>query len=302
MNCSGRSPLGKNFFSQAVSVFFYCNFFIAACAAALLYETCYLLHLLPSMHWFILLSFFCTMNVYTFHYYLKCVTPVEDDRINWYRKHTSWIWLLLVIGACVIAWLLITHFTFLFSHKNFLWTLFIPILSIGYSFPFLPGRRALRHLGWLKLPLLSFVWSFTTVSLPVLYSTANSVDRTQIQVLFINRFLFILALCVLFNLRDYEEDKADKVMTPAVLLGPGKVLSIGKWILSALNLIAGILLAWVFHFHSSVAYAAIILPIVLLFLLFQFFSFSKTEMQFLFLNDGLMPVKALLLIFAIAIS
>ena len=49
MNCSKGVPLEKDFFPQAVSVFFYCNFFIAACAAVLLYETCYLLHLLPSI-------------------------------------------------------------------------------------------------------------------------------------------------------------------------------------------------------------------------------------------------------------
>ena len=302
MNRSKGVPLGKTFFSQAVSVFFYCNFFIAACAAVLIYETSYLFHLLPVTQWFIWLAFFCTINVYTFHYYLKCFKPVDDDRINWYRNHRSLIGLLLFIGSCAIACLVITHYSVLFSRENLLWTLLIPLLSIAYSFPFLPGGKALRHYGWLKLPLLSFVWSFTTVSLPVLYSGNDHIDQTQVQVLFINRFLFVMALCVLFNLRDYEEDKADKVMTPAVLLGPAKILSAGKWVLSILNLIAGILLIRAFHFQSPLLYVAVIIPVVLLFLLFQFFSFTKTEMQFLFLNDGLMPVKALLLIFAATIS
>ena len=292
----------KKFFLQAVSVFFYCNFFIAFCAASLIYETGFLFHLLPDIQWFIWLAFFCTLNVYTFHYYLKCAKPVDDDRINWYRKHKPLVWSLLFISTCAVAYLLITHYAILFSRENFIWTLLIPILSITYSLPFLPGGKALRHFGWLKLPLLSFVWSFTTVSLPVLYSGNELIEQTQEQTLFINRFLFVMALCVLFNLRDYEEDKADNVMTPAVLLGSQKILSTGKWVLSILNLIAGLLLIWAFHFQSPLLYAAIIIPVILLFLLFQYFSFTKTEIQFLFLNDGLMPVKALLLIFAAIIS
>jgi hypothetical protein len=295
-------PMGKKKISPAFTVFFYCNFFIAGCAAALIYETIHLLKLFPGTEWFIWLAFFCTVNIYTFHYYLKSLKPGDDDRLIWYRTHKHWIRFLLFAGSCVISYLVFIHFKILFGYQNIIWTLLIPLLSLTYSLPILPGGRALRHVGWLKLPLLSFVWSFTTVLLPIFYSEKKMVDDIEVQAIFINRLFFVMALCVLFNVRDYEEDKNDNVMTPAVVLGPEKILTYGKWILTIVNIATAVLLIRVFKFQTVFEHIAIAVPVVLLFLLFQFFSFKKSEIEFLILNDGLMPVKALLLIFATGLS
>lgn len=287
----------KKIITGAVSVFFYCNIFIAACAASLVYETIHLLHSVSGNHWFPILVFCCTLNIYTFHYYLKSRKPDNDGRLKWYRKYKPVVLGLLIIDTLAIAYLIATHFNIVFSKENIPWSLLIPFLSIAYSFPFLPGRKALRHFGWLKLPLLSFVWSFTTVLLPVFFFTAEKM-QPQVWVLFANRFFFILALCVLFNVRDYEEDKNDRVITPVVALGTKNILLYGKWMLSFLNLIAALLVCRYFNLYSGFQYVAVFTPVLLLFLLFHYFSFSRNEIEFLVLHDGLMPVKALLLIFA----
>lgn len=288
----------KKPFTQAVSVFFYCNFFIALCAASLVYGTIYLLQPGVQAHWFAWLVFFCTMNIYSFHYYLKSLKPEEDNRLNWYRKYKFIILFLMLIGCIAIGYLIITHFEILFSGKNIAWTLAIPLLSLAYSFPFLPGGKALRHIGWLKLPLLSFVWSFTTVLLPAFYAEGIHTNSSQVWILFFDRLVFIMGLCMLFNVRDYEEDKAAGIVTPVVALGQQIILSKGKWLICLLNIATAILMIREFYFHSVLQYAAVLLPIVLLYLLFHFFRPGRSEMQFVYLHDGLMPVKALLLIFA----
>jgi len=104
---------------------------------------------------------------------------------------------------------------------------------------------------------------------------------------------------MLFNLRDYEEDKSVGIITPVVALGPQVILSKGKWLMCLLNMITAILLVRQFHFHTILQYAAVLLPVFLLYMLFHFFKPVRSEMQFVYLHDGLMPVKALLLIFAI---
>jgi 1,4-dihydroxy-2-naphthoate octaprenyltransferase len=291
-------PALRKIFSQAALVFFYCNFFIALCAASLVYETVFLLHLSKRGHWFALLVFVCTLNIYTFHYYLKSRSAEADPRLDWYRKNKLIILLLLAAGGLAIVSLIHMHSATLFNVQNLLWTLVIPALSIAYSFPFLPGGRALRHTGWLKLPLLSLVWSFTTVFLPVLYDEKISVATSQLWILFINRILLITALAMLFNVRDYTEDKKAGIRTPAVLLGPAVILSRGKWLFCLLNLAAAILLIQSFHFKAVHQYAAVLLPVILLFLLFHYFRFDRSEPVFVCLYDGLMPFKALLLIFA----
>ncbi len=288
----------KNFFLNAFSAFFYCNFFIAFCAASLVYETGILLHLFPGTHWYAVLVFWCTLNIYTFHYYIKSRKPYIDKRLQWYREHKTLILSLLFSGGFVITYLIISHFNILFSGRNIFWSFLIPVLSIAYSFPFLANGKALRHIGWLKLPLLSFVWSFTTVLLPVFFSETSTINQSQIFVLFVNRFVFIMALAMLFNVRDYEEDKKDKVITPVVAYGQEKVLLYGKWLMTFINLITALLVCRYFNFHFTIQYVAVIIPVVLLFLLFHYFRFSRNEIEFSILHDGLMPVKALLLIFA----
>jgi 4-hydroxybenzoate polyprenyltransferase len=290
----------KKIITEAVSVFFYCNFFIAACAASLVYETIHLLHSVSGNHWLPVLVFCCTVNIYTFHYYLKCNKPGDDKRLQWYRKYKPVVLALLVIGTLAIAYLIITHFNILFNKENISWSLLIPFLSIAYSFPFLPGGKALRHFGWLKLPLLSFVWSFTTVLLPVFFFIPGKI-QPEVWILFANRFFFIMALAMLFNIRDYEEDKRDNVITPVVALGIKKILRYGKWLMIFLNLVTALLVCSYFNLHLAYQYFAVIVPVLLLFLLFHYFRFGRNEIQFLALHDGLMPVKALLLIFATGI-
>jgi 1,4-dihydroxy-2-naphthoate octaprenyltransferase len=283
--------------SKIISVFFYCNFFIAGCAASLVYSTSFLLRLSPIPHWFAALVFCSTLNIYSFHYYRKSLKTENDERLNWYRKYKYIIQALLLSGSIAVVILVINHWRILFSEKNLPWTLAIPLLSLAYSFPFLPGNKALRHIGWLKLPLLSIVWSFTAVWLPVFYS-GNAFKTSQVLVVFFDWLFFIMALCMLFNVRDYKEDKKENIITPAVSLGPTFILKTGKWLICKLNLVMFIWLIFTFNFFNPIQILAVFLPVVFLFYLFESFRFDRSEMQFVFLHDGLMPIKALLLIFA----
>lgn len=103
---------------------------------------------------------------------------------------------------------------------------------------------------------------------------------------------------MLFNVRDYEEDKKDKVVTPVVAFGPEKILIYGKGLMLFINLITSLLVCCYFNLHFTLQYIAVIIPVLFLFLLFQFFRFFRNEIEFSILHDGLIPVKALLLIFA----
>ena len=152
---------------------------------------------------------------------------------------------------------------------------------------------------------LSFIWSFTTVVLPVLMhpsSTSLSADNIYVIILFIHRFLFIATLSLLFNINDYEEDKKDDIKTIAVLIGPLKSLRYGKWLMTVLNVATAFLLLYYFKLFKPVYIVALSLPVVLLFLLYQRFSALKDEAIFAIRYDGLMIVKALLLIFALLID
>lgn len=290
----------------------YSNIFIGVCALALTLETFVLLNIPMSHNWFLLLVFLCTVFIYTLHYYIKSNTKKTDSRLNWCRKNRKLlavilgISLLLSIGGVVYHFQAIFFFERKFNYRNLIWFGIIPLMALAYSYPIIPWKsKSIRQVGWLKMASLAFIWSFTTVVLPVLMldnAKNSNYPASQLIVLFINRFFFIAALGLLFNINDYEEDKEDKIKTMAVLMGPDKSLYWGKWVSTGINTLAGLLLIYFFGLHQPVFFAAIILPPILIFFSFHNFRFSTEEAPFVLWHDGLMIIKAMLLIFAVAIS
>lgn len=192
------------------------------------------------------------------------------------------------------------------NYINLFFFLVIPLLSLAYSHPFIPRmKKGIRQVGWLKLVLLSFIWSFTTTLLPVLMINKQEVlphSVLQLSILFLHRFFFVGGLCVLFNINDVKEDEADGVKTIAVMLGPEKTLARGKWLFLLLNTIFAILLLAVFNLYHPLFYMAVTIPVALVFLQFHCFKTGTNEADFVLRTDGLMIVQALLLIFALLIT
>jgi 4-hydroxybenzoate polyprenyltransferase len=295
-----------------LAFFIYTNIFIAACALALTWETFILLKLPRSLSWYLLLIFLCTLFVYDLHYYVKRKKDKQDSRLNWCRKNHSLLFAMIILSAVLIAGGVVYHYKMIFelnghfNYNNLVWFLLIPVIALAYSHPLNPfNKKSLRQIGLLKMISLSFIWSFTTTILPVLMfrpSHKELIDEQALLALFLHHFLFIGSLCVLFNIYDYEEDKADGIKTIAVIAGPAKSLAYSKWITGLINMIAALLLLYFFNLEQPVFYIAVLLPPLLVFLLHQRFDPAMDEAVFIFRYDGMMIVQALLLIFAVLIS
>jgi 4-hydroxybenzoate polyprenyltransferase len=287
----------------------YTNLFIAACAIALTSETFIILQLPSFINWYLLLLFLCTVFVYSLHYYTKTNKLLNDSRLYWCRNNKKLLLAIIITSALLIAGGVVFHFNAIFmnhgaiNYGNIAWFIIIPLLALGYSHPLIPwNKKGLRQVGWLKMIFLSFIWSFTTTVLPVwmlLPANHTHAATTTSAVLFIHRFFFIAALSVLFNINDYEEDKADGVKTIAVLLGPAQTLKSGKWLVLIINTVTSLWMIGCFQFDSIPVFAAILIPVWLLFWSYHRFSTLSDDAIFVMRYDGLMIVKALLLIFAL---
>ncbi|RRQ49349.1 hypothetical protein DZC72_01615 [Maribacter algicola] len=83
--------------------------------------------------------------------------------------------------------------------------IFILIFLTGiYALPVLPNARNLRNLGGLKIFMVALVWAGATVVLPALGSFKSI--SWDIWVETIQRFFFVLALLVPFEIRDLAYD------------------------------------------------------------------------------------------------
>lgn len=117
---------------------------------------------------------------------------------------------------------------FFFRPETFMLLLLIAIPALLYSIPLFgkgSRRKRLRELLFFKMPLLAFVWSFSTVIIPAVDSGIGF-NSVYLWVQFISRFCFIFALCIPFDLRDVDFDREQQVKTIPVVFGD----TITQWI------------------------------------------------------------------------
>ena len=97
------------------------------------------------------------------------------------------------------------------------------LLNMLYIVPLLPFKamRFTKRFGFLKTTLLAFTWMYVTGFLPM-QQPALALTNFEI-VLLINRFLFMLLLCVVFDNRDVAVDKIKGLKSLATDMKPGSV-------------------------------------------------------------------------------
>jgi 4-hydroxybenzoate polyprenyltransferase len=117
----------------------------------------------------------------------------------------------------------------------------LAVLALLYSWPLARwhGRpRALRDVPLLKVFLIAGVWTMVTAGLPtlLLHQPIGAVAGLLGQ-----RFCFVLALAIVFDIRDYSRDRRAGTRTFPGLLG----VAGARWVaLAALAVSAGLGLAW----------------------------------------------------------
>jgi 4-hydroxybenzoate polyprenyltransferase len=95
------------------------------------------------------------------------------------------------------------------------------LLSIAYFIPFIKLRKS----PWFKLLTLVTVWTMVTAVVPVMLGPEVLWTRENLLHIFI-RFIFMIAICLPFDIRDLEIDKADEVSTIPHSLGVGPTRNI----------------------------------------------------------------------------
>ncbi|WBA41483.1 UbiA family prenyltransferase [Hymenobacter canadensis] len=188
-----------------------------------------------------------------------------SGRKRWMLAHRRSM-LVLALGALAVAgglfladgWQRLTWFL---SH--------LTAISLLYSLPLLQWRGrwwALRDLPLLKVFLIAYVWAAVTVWVPAL-ALGREPAAPPVLLVFAQRFLFILALAFVFDIRDYTKDRlmgtrtfpgvfgvqATKYVALAALvlanLLPPVPPSVAQLVVLSAPSVAGAALIW--HAHES---------------------------------------------------
>jgi len=122
-----------------------------------------------------------------------------------------------------------------------IWQLIIPLslISIAYSLPLIPtgnGWKRLRDIPGIKIYAISVVVTLTTSTIPLIL--IESISSYDIWLLGIQRFFFILAITIPFDIRDAHLDKKWNLKTIPLLLNNEKAIRLSVSLLTLPTLIA----------------------------------------------------------------
>jgi 4-hydroxybenzoate polyprenyltransferase len=121
---------------------------------------------------------------------------------------------------------------------------FLTLFYSGLGFGNKKHLFKLREIPYLKIFLITSIWSVSTILLPVIQA-GNEILNTNVIFLFAERFLFIFSIAIQFDIRDMQADRRAGLKTIPLLIGQHKAT-----ILSFLTLAASLLFS-VFHYPNQ---------------------------------------------------
>lgn len=263
---------------------------MALCTASLTVQT-YILFELKVDYALVSVVFFSTVFVYCFHRLVKSARSEENIiRFLFSRNQLE----LTIPALCSLAALLPILFTF--DLTSFFFLLFFGALAIWYSLGFfsINGKLInLRNIPFLKLFVIAFTWSMMTVALPLL----NQKLTLDYFLVIIERFAFILAITIPFDIRDMEVDKKEGLKTIPVVLGMEMAKEIAIGLILLFTLI--VLITLFIQFHSLLSSMSLIISGLLSILMIYRTDPNRKAYFFNLGMEGMSLIQSILVMAAI---
>ena len=209
----------------------------------------------------LLFVFFATITGYNFVKYYGIA--------KWHhRRLTRWLKVIQIFSF--LCFLAMCYFMFQLPVKTLIIISVCGATTFLYAIPFLPKKmyldsnKNLRNISGLKVYVIAIVWAGVTVLLPLINNNHDLND--DVWITFIQRFLFVIALMLPFEIRDLQFDDL-KLSTIAQKIGVKQTK------------ISGMILLLVFFFleffKDEIRPYQIQLTLIISFITMLFIAFSR---------------------------
>lgn len=214
------------------------NLWIALAAGLVTVETYPRLGAAPRLWPVPALVFFATLVVYNLDRLLRTATEDTVDRSPrhlWVDRHRRGLWVLTAVAAAGVLGSLVAM-----SWEVAAVLVILGAVCAAYVAPVVgrtrEGSLRLKEVPGLKIFVITAVWTAATVALPALAVGAPA-GRTAIVA--VERFLFVFAICLPFDVRDLDRDRTVGIRTLPALLG----VRATRWLAAAALVAGGLLVA-----------------------------------------------------------
>jgi 4-hydroxybenzoate polyprenyltransferase len=194
---------------------YFSQWLIAAGAVAQCWQTGIWLQLPQQSFWLYIFVFTSTLLLYLFHFRFWWIKKPVNDRQHFLLKHKNSLLVQFIVGAILLT------ISFFKTGVHFLIPISLMAMGAGaYTYFIYKPRQygIFKYNGLFKILTLTFVWTAVTAVLPV-----AAVGKTLLAPVYLfyyfQRWLFMLALCLPFDVRDMHMDSRRGNMTVPVLIG-----------------------------------------------------------------------------------
>ena len=273
------------FFKKTFDFFLFTSLFVSCCAVVMVYQTYALIIHRPVNIYLAAFVFFSTVCSYNFHWALTPHSLAPSHRLKWDENHKNYHLLLSIAGG-------MGALVFFFPLKE-KWFFIAPsvILTFLYSAPKMssPFFQLLKKIAIGKTIFLALVWAYVTAAIPVLIEDALSPKAILFGT---GQFFFIYAICVLFDFRDREDDKADGIRSMITYFTER-----GIDILFTISVAIFIMIVLWLKYHGIewINMLFLLIPAIILLALYKYSKRNFSDYLYYFVLDGLMMLSGLLL-------
>ncbi|MBC7902608.1 MAG: UbiA family prenyltransferase [Gemmatimonadaceae bacterium] len=272
---------------KAFDFFLFSSLYIALCALLMIYQTCRLIMTTDVPLSLYLFVFFSTICSYNFHWWLSTNSVAKSDRVDWSKRHRNLQFFLFIAGAVGAG------IVFVDIARYWLPIAFSVFLTFLYSAPKLPYKPFLflRKIAVGKTIFLAMVWTYVTTVLPLLVSGQS---WTGGMLLFcISRFMLIYAICIIFDYRDREDDRADGIRSMITYFNDRGIDNLFA-LSMILFLVSTVLLLW--WAITPIQLLLLLVPGMIVVALYHYSKRHFSDYLYYFVLDGLMMLSSLLML------
>jgi 4-hydroxybenzoate polyprenyltransferase len=246
------------------------NIFISLAAVSLAMATEVELGISMTSHAYLWVIFLATLSDYNLHR-LIAVNKPENRRPEKFSLVVNSLALVKILLILSTAGLAISLF---FVKSETLYILApLALISFLYSIIFkkkqiIPGL--FREIPGIKTLLLAIVWTCATVGLPVL-QTEIYPNFTNVVLIFAERFTFIFAIAIPFDVRDMKGDGLAGIRTLPIAYGVKRSMVICNSVM-ALSIVAGML-------HYLTSSLTFLLPAYIISVVFALYCINSRNLN-----------------------
>lgn len=263
------------------------NIYVAIAAVCLIQSTLIQLGMTNHLLSYSLLTFFATLFIYNLQRVFY--SPQKDNSLHSIRR--KWIFenQFSIKTLCIIGFIGVAITFFYNDYKIIFYLSPLLLLSVAYFLPFVK----LRKNTWFKLLTLAIVWTTVTAVVPILLSNPNPFSTNNLLHFFV-RLTFMISICIPFDIRDMEIDKAENIFTFSQKLGENKT----RWIALGFMMIYILLIVaeYFLEMFSMKIFIALMLTAIANAIIVFMSSSKRSEYFYTALLDGTMILQGVVVI------